>query len=1064
MARPLEESDTQLASEYLDHIYASPSDNEILLEALTMLKGMVETTEEWPPNEDDEDESECEEDKIQTRPIAVKEFIFATKPDLFEHLIGLSDDQSESADEDVLNAKAELIAELLGGYSPLKASLVPLIERLLVLSFREDLDDDPVSRAWGSVARYPIAELFYPDLEAQAAHEAMSKAFAAKIKSFNVLTPELKADEMDEDLRNEQRALINGLHNVTRTPLQPDAVVPFIESGALDALLTIVARGPLSPRGDESTLNSSLDDACTALSQLMDSAKPEILAQVLIDRRAVGPLIRQMTYMCHHEDLISASDIARSLVVLAKSSTTVLQQTVTEARNIVNADTNEFGPGAPVVLWKLLDYAADNGIEDLEEAVGYSRKYVPFFLSAIVPSASESVLNAVGEALAARIDRPGRQLRDGISTPEQVEKIVQLVEYACTQSAPDISPAMFVLRELILPSSEKDTGGWVDSKEELRRANKDFWKTFAKIMKSRLDAACALAPEVTTQEPRDMVIEEPSEVGQEHMKNVKVLVQLVTEQYTAMALLPDLCEYLQTLLLNPSPLSRRAGLELLAAMTRDSSLAKDFAFVPDLIEGFKMAIAYTLTDPRKLLRAMALEWLNRLTAYRHPEAEDFSRHKPGIEFVLEVVTDDILLDMLNGTSDEVKVAAEMIQSMASRSVGTEVADRFKKNTRIVEALWKGVFWDEDKASLAILYTHQDISEDVFLYGNVESSSASALSAFLDPFEDLDSITQHIAPHIDGISDKEWFEFHGIVEKFPAVASLAVLKPETQVLSTTAKMTTQIEQLPFAMQLFREFSLGMLARAYIGQSDDVYPALVKVLQDEDESAKSLVLLDLDNLLFLSNVSKLRFMKEGGIKALLDIVVSDSDEVHTRYALDTLRHLLDNFPEGVQAAIDVGAVPILEPRRNPDNLFDRVGDVLGIIESHKDTPMIDRIEFTPEAYAELGKKIPDPAVLERLTRNFEASMDEKQLGIAAGLVPVLAGLLESSSNLEQTLKALNALLVIDGQGWQGFKIIQRAAERCGLPGLLEPLIESEDETIRELSEALMNVVRPKSEDEP
>ncbi|QRW18844.1 ARM domain-containing protein [Rhizoctonia solani] len=223
-----------------------------------MLKGMVETTEEWPPNEDDEDENECEEDKIQTRPIAVKEFIFATKPDLFEHLIGLSDDQSESADED--------------------ASLVPLIERLLVLSFREDLDDDPVSRAWGSVARYPIAELFYPDLEAQASHEAMSKAFAAKIKSFNVLTPELKADEMDEDLRNEQRALINGLHN--STPIQ-----------------TSSGQVPLS----------FLEAPC---------------------------------------------------------------------------------------------YAADNGIEDLEEAVGYSRKYVPFFLSAIVPSASESILNAVGEALA----------------------------------------------------------------------------------------------------------------------------------------------------------------------------------------------------------------------------------------------------------------------------------------------------------------------------------------------------------------------------------------------------------------------------------------------------------------------------------------------------------------------------------------------------------------------------------------------------------------------------------------------------------------------------------------
>ncbi|CEL57408.1 hypothetical protein RSOLAG1IB_02147 [Rhizoctonia solani AG-1 IB] len=294
---------------------------------------------------------------------------------------------------------------------------------------------------------------------------------------------------------------------------------------------------------------------------------------------------------------------------------------------------------------------------------------------------------------------------------------------------------------------------------------------------------------------------------------------------------------------------------------------------------------------------------------------------------------------------------------------------------------------------------------------------------------------------------EWSDFYTVVEKFPAVASLAVLKPETQVLSITAKMTTQIEQLPFAMRLFREFSQGtMLAKVYLGQSDYVYPALVKALESEDESARSLVIMDLENLLFLSTVSKLRFVKEGGIKALLDIIVSDSDQLHTRYALGALQNLLDNFPEGVQAAIDVDSIPILESKRNPDDLFDRAGDALSIIESQKDAPLVDRIEFTPEAYAELGKKLPDPAVLERLTKNFESSMDEKQLGIAAGLT-----------------SALNALLVIDGQGWQGFKVIQRAAEQCGLPELIKPLMENDDEPIQELSRAVMNVIVEKCDDE-
>ncbi|CUA77601.1 DNA mismatch repair protein MutS [Bartonella bacilliformis KC583] [Rhizoctonia solani] len=1056
MSNILEDSDTQLLLEYLDKIYAPSSDNEVIKEALEALKGIIETTE----GSMHEDEASSEGDKSQARIMAMKQFMFTAKPDLLEHLLQFPGDTDVDVDEYTLTAKAEFLDELLKGYPILKGSVLPLIDQLLASLFREDLDDNPTLRAWALVARCPIVALLRPDPEAQDAHAAALKALSAKIKSFSyALVPELKASEMDETIRKAHEALIYGLLNLVSTPLEPDAVVPFIECGALDALLTIIARGPLSSKDSSITWNDSLDDACRALFLLVDNAKPEILAQVLVDRQVVGSILRHMAYICHHDNVVWAADIPRSLAVLAKSSDALLQQIVTEAQNMIDADPSELGSGVSVVLWKLLDCAADNDIEDLQK-ISKSKKYLPFFLRAIEPGASNNVLDAVGEALAARIDQPGRQLRKGISTPEQVEKITQLVEYACTQSAPDISPSMRVLRELILPSSDEDTGGWVDPQEELRRANKQFWATFAQTVKTRLDAASALAPEVTTPEPRDMVITEPSEVGLAHMKNVKFLVPLVEEQYTTMAILPYLAEYLQVLLLNPSPLSRRAGLELLTAMTKDSSLSKDFAFVPDLIEGYKLTVAYALSDPRKLIRAMALEWLNRLTGYRHPEAEDYSRYKPGVDFVLEVVTEDILAEMLKGTSDEVKVAAEMIQSMAGRSTGSEVANRLKKNKEIIEALWNAVFWDEDKAPPS---QDQDISEDVFFYGNVEGSSASALSVLLDPLADLDSITEHIAPHITGLGDKDWFEFHGIVEKFPAIASLAILKPEIGVLSTLSKMTTQIEQLPFAMQLFRELSRGtMLAKVHIGQSDDVYAALVKVLQGEDESARSLVLLELDSMLSGSTVSNLKFMKEGGVKALLDIIASDTDTTDTRYALTILENFLENFPEGVQAAIDAGAIPILKSRYNPDDYFDRAGVALQKIESQKDAPLVDRIEFSAEAYAELGKKLPDPQVLERFIKNFESSMDERQLGIAGGLAPVLTKLLCSSPDPKPALKALKALLVIDGQGWQGFTVVQRTGEQCGLPEHLKPLTKSEDEGIRELSEAIMGTIVPRHED--
>ncbi|KAG8750951.1 hypothetical protein FRC11_009861 [Ceratobasidium sp. 423] len=598
MPYTLEESDIQPLLEYLDKIYASPPDNETLKEALELLKGMIETREESPRDEDDGEEVESEADKAKDRIIAMKEFIFTQKPDLLEYLLKFPDDKDEGVDEYTFSAKAESLAEILKGYSPLKASTIPFIDQLIVSLFREDLDDSPTHRAWALIARCPIVALLRPDPEARDAHAA---------------------------------------------------------SGALDTLLTVIARGPLSPIGAVTAQNASINEACTALYQLMDNAKPEVLAQALIDRQAVGSPLKYM-----------------------------LDQI----------------PSRP---------ASDNDIEDFQ-TISKSKKYVPFFLAAIIPSASDNVLDA------------------GISTAEQVGKITQLVEYACTQSAPDISPSMRVLRELILPSSDEDTRGWIDPEEELRRANKQFWGTFAQVVKTRLDAACALAPEVTTQKARDMVITEPSEVGLAHMKNFKVLVQLVEEQYTTihMALLPNLAEYLQTLLLNASPLSRRSGLELLTAMIKESSLSKEFAFVPVLIEGHKFAVAYMLSDPRKLIRAMALEWLNCLTGYRHPEAEDYSRGD-------------------TEGSDEVKVAAEITQSMASRSTGTEAPE------------------SQD----------QDILEDIFLYGNVESASASALSALLDPLADLENIKEHIAPRITELADKDWFEFHSVAEKSPEVASLAI---------------------------------------------------------------------------------------------------------------------------------------------------------------------------------------------------------------------------------------------------------------------------------------------------
>lgn len=309
-----------------------------------------------------------------------------------------------------------------------------------------------------------------------------------------------------------------------------------------------------------------------------------------------------------------------------------------------------------------------------------------------------------------------------------------------------------------------------------------------------------------------------------------------------------------------------------------------------------------------------------------------------------------------------------------------------------------------------------------------------------------------------LKDKDWDDFYSEVEKMPAIASLAILKPETGILARTAEMLSHVEQAPFAMQLLRSFGQGsMLAKVHLAQSEELYPALVEALKNEEEAIQTLVLLDLDSLLCGSNVSKLRFIKEGGIKPLLEIVPSE-DEGLSRKALSVFETLVDNFPEGARAAVDAGAVPVIESKRNPNYIFDRAGGALASIEQLKDTPLIDRIEFTPEAYAEIGKNLSDPAVLERLTKNFESSSDEKQLGIAGGLVPVLTDLLRSNtgSDPKPILRALKALLVIDGQGWQGFTIIKMAGQRCGMPEVLKPFVESEDEEVKELAVSVKDAI--------
>ncbi|KAG9074035.1 hypothetical protein FRC06_010985 [Ceratobasidium sp. 370] len=522
-----------------------------------------------------------------------------------------------------------------------------------------------------------------------------------------------------------------------------------------------------------------------------------------------------------------------------------------------------------------------------------------------------------------------------------------------------------------------------------------------------------------------------------------------------MALLAEgLLDYLQYLIFNQSsPLSRRAGLEFLTALTHDSSLSSDYAYVTGVIDAFKMPVVLLLDDPRALIRALAMQWLVKIMSYRHPKGQELYRYKPAIDFVMESVTEEKLLEMLKGTENEAQVAAMMIEAMAQHSTGPEVRERLKKNRELVEALWNGVFWDLEKAPED---KDGDISEGVFIYGNIQPSSGEALTAILDPFVDRTSIVAHITPHITQAKEKEPSEFADFLTNMPSVASLAILAPETEVLSTIGRMISIKDQLPFAMSALRHLAQGItLAKLSLGQSDDIYPALVKVLREGEESSKTTILYDLESLLYGSTLSKMKFAKSGGIQPLLEIIALDDEDI-SRKAMSSLISLVTDFPEGAKAAIDAGAITVLEAKEDPYDIFERKTNALQLLESLKDTPAIDRIEFTPEAYAAFGKKLSDPEAMKRLVQNLKSSTDEKQLAIAGGLLQVFTNMLRSSSNTLLVLEALYRIYVADGVILSGHNVAVRVGERCGLPEALEPLTKSEDGAIKEQATCVRGAV--------
>lgn len=662
----------------------------------------IETEEATADSDGGDDDNDAEGDGQDARDkiLALKRHILTTNPDLFKQIASIPEDTNIEGDPTVLMYKAEFIAEMLRDSPPCKLVFIPYIDQLLRYAFRVDPGDSVMNSGWHCLFRCPIGELLRPDPNAENAHRAAVEALSREVKALSDLLPsDLSASAMTEDLAKKQKALTYGLQSIAELPLKPDAVPAFIQAGGLDVLLGVFARGPLSLPDMESP-NDSLEHASNALYKLMDdSSSSGALAEALVERQAVIPLIKNMTYICGLEGVYSAPDVPRTLPSLAKWNKTPRKQIVEGAKRFVTSKPEDFGPGAALVLWGLIEGAQTHDIDEMKE-VNKSKKYVSFFLAPCEPGTNDYVMIAAGEALAHRIGQPGHQLRKGIATPPTLEKFMNLLDFDCSRSASDISPSIQVLRELVLPTSEEDTGGAVYPEEDLKRVNKQFCQMFSKVVRARWEAAQALASKDDSGEDSEVVIQEPSEEGLTNMKVVSMLKVLVDEQYTAMALLADgLLDYQQYLLFSSSALTRRAGLELLGALCHGSSLMEDFTYVPNIIDAFKPIMVHMLDDSRALIRALALQWLGNIMGYRHPKGDSATQYKPAVDFVTESVSSEKLVAMLKGNSEEVKVAAAMVELMARHSTGFEVQDRLGKNEKLVELLWDGVFWDEEKVSV-----------------------------------------------------------------------------------------------------------------------------------------------------------------------------------------------------------------------------------------------------------------------------------------------------------------------------------------------------------------------------
>ncbi|KAG8680613.1 hypothetical protein FRC09_018107, partial [Ceratobasidium sp. 395] len=422
MGTMLNESDIQSLHELLDVIFTAESEQETVNEALGSLKTMIESDESAADAEDEDAEDTSIKEKVD----ATKQHILITKPDFFEYLLKLPEDKEDETYVNLASSKSEAIVEMLRNSPAVKLAFVPLVDSILNSSFRDNRYENSALRAQDEITRSVVAELLRPDPAAEDANKATEEALSKHIQRFSdILSPNLLASDMTEALAKKQQALALGLLNTADAPLRPNASPAFVRAGGLDALLAIIYRGPLSISDMESP-NESVEDACNALQRFMDDAACEELAQAFVERQAVSPLLKHMSYICGLEGIYSASDVVRKLITLSQSDETLREQVTAEAKNMIATNPEDLGPGAVIVLWNLLKTAEEYDVEEIM-SISKSKKYVPFFLAHCKQGASDDALDAVGDALAARVGPPSDQLLKGISTPDQVERFILLI-------------------------------------------------------------------------------------------------------------------------------------------------------------------------------------------------------------------------------------------------------------------------------------------------------------------------------------------------------------------------------------------------------------------------------------------------------------------------------------------------------------------------------------------------------------------------------------------------------------------------------------------------------------